>query len=277
VAVAGGKDINGDGVPDVIVGADQLFAIAGAGKAYVFYGPLGGNIQAANANAILTGEVNRDLFGTSVTSVGDFNGDGISDVTVGAPDNGTGGVRSGRVYTFFGPLSGTIAAANADSIITGSNQDQFGMSVAGGDLNGDGATDLVVGAPQFATGAHGYAAVYFGMVQEESEIKLTLTPDGDPIIIPPNGGSFRFRLNLMNLSSETRTIDILVQLTGPGAQRTLAQFSETLDSGKSFRQVFTRSVPGRAQPGTYTVTGTARVSQHVEARDRFDLQKSKGL
>ena len=129
VAVAGGKDINGDGVPDVIVGADQLFATAGAGKAYVFYGPLGGNIQAANADAILTGEVDRDLFGMSVTSVGDFNGDGISDVTVGAPDNGAGGVRSGRVYTFFGPLSGTIAAANADSIVTGSNQDELGMSV----------------------------------------------------------------------------------------------------------------------------------------------------
>ena len=276
VAVAGGKDINGDGVPDVIVGADQLFATAGAGKAYVFYGPLSGNIQAANADAILTGEVDRDLFGMSVTSVGDFNGDGISDVTVGAPDNGAGGVRSGRVYTFFGPLSGTIAAANADSIVTGSNQDQLGMSVAGGDVNGDGATDLVVGAPQFATGTHGYAAVYFGTGRERSEIRLTLTPKGDPIVIPPNGGSFRFRLNLINHSSGTRTIDILVRLTGPGTQRTLAQFSETLDAGKSFRQAFTTRVPGRAQPGTYTVTGTASVSQQVEARDSFDLEKSVG-
>ena len=276
VAVAGGKDINGDGVPDVIVGADQLFATASAGKAYVFYGPVSGNIQAANADAILTGEADGDLFGTSVTSVGDFNRDGISDVTVGAPDNGAGGIRSGRVYTFFGPLSGTIAAANADSIVTGSNQDQSGMSVAGGDLNGDGATDLVVGAPQFATGTHGYAAIYFGAVEEGSEIRLTITPQNGPIVIPPDGGSFRFRLNLINLSSGTRTIDILVGLTGPGTQRTLAQFSETLDSGKSFGQVFTTNVPGRAQPGTYTVTGTASVSQHVEAKDTFDLEKSKG-
>jgi FG-GAP repeat protein len=274
VSVAGGKDINGDGVPDVIVGADQLFANAGAGKAYVFYGPLSGNIQAANAGAILVGEVDRDLFGTSVTSVGDFNGDGISDVTVGAPDNGSGGVRSGRAYTFFGPLSGTIAAADADSIVTGSNQDQLGMSMAGGDINADGAPDLIVGAPQFATGTHGYAAIYFGAGGEASEIRLTLTPNGDPIVIPPNGGSFRFRLNLANLSSGTRTIDILVRLTGPGTQRTLARFSETLDAGASFRQVFTTRVPGRAQPGTYTVTGTASVSQQVEASDSFDLEKS---
>ena len=275
VSVAGGKDINGDGVPDVIVGADQLFANVGAGKAYVFYGPLSGNIQAANAGAILTGEVDRDLFGTSVTSVGDFNGDGISDVTVGAPDNGAGGARPGRAYTFFGPLSGTIAAANADSIVTGSDQDELGMSVAGGDVNGDGAPDLIVGAPQFTTGAHGYAAVYFG-TEGESEIGLTLTPKGDPIVIPPNGGSFRFRLNLINHSSGTRTIDVLVTLTGPGTHRTLARFSETLDAGVSFRKNFTTRVPGRAQPGTYTVTGTASVSQQVEAKDSFDLEKSPG-
>ncbi|HEU0209138.1 MAG TPA: hypothetical protein VFQ78_09170 [Candidatus Udaeobacter sp.] len=274
VAVAGGEDINGDGVPDVIVGADQLFAAEGAGKAYVFYGPLNGSIQATNADAILTGEVDRDLFGTSVGSVGDFNGDGFNDVTVGAADNGSGGVRSGRAYTFFGPLSGTIAAASADSIVTGSDEDQLGMSVAGGDVDGDGITDLLVGAPQFATGTHGYVAIYFGTRGEASEIRLTLTAKGDPIVIPPTGGSFRFRLNLTNLSSGTRTIAVVVRLTGPGTQRTIARFSQTLGAGESFRQVFTTAIPARAQPGTYTVTGTASVSQKVQARDNFDFEKS---
>ena len=270
-SVAAGNDINGDGVADVIVGADQLFAGTGAGKAYVFYGPLSGDIQAATANAILTGEVDRDLFGASVTSVGDFNGDGFSDVTVGASENHS---RSGRTYTFFGPLSGTISAADADSIVTGSSLDQLGFSVAGGDFNGDGGPDLVIGAPQFATGAHGYAAIFFGSATQPLT-SLTLTPRGNPIIIPPTGGSFRFRMDLTNLASNSRTIDIAVTLTGPGTQRSIAQFSSTLDGGESRERIFTTKIPGRAQPGTYTVTATASVSQHIEANDSFDLEKAR--
>jgi hypothetical protein len=267
-AVAGAHDVNGDGKSDVIVGADQLFG-TGPGKAYVFYGPLSGDIQAANAGAILTGEVDRDLFGTSVTSIGDFNGDGLSDVAVGAPENGG---RSGRAYTFFGPLTGTISASNADFLISGSSQDQLGMSVAGGDLNGDGVTDLIVGAPQFADGAHGYAGVFFGTAATQST-SLTLTPRGDPIVIPPDGGTFRFGLNLSNLSSLTRTIDVVIRITGPGTQRTLAQFSQTLTAGESFRRSFARSIPGRAPAGGYRVRGTASVSQQIEASDSFHLDK----
>ena len=159
VAVGGGKDINGDGVPMLSLGR-QLFATAGAGKAYVFYGPFSGNIQAANADAILTGEMNEILF--SGHSVGDLNGDGISDVPVGAPDNGAGSVRSGRVYNFFGPLSEPSPQRMLDSIVTGSNQDNSGMSVAGGDVNGDGAADRAGGRTAIRQRTHGYAAIYLG-------------------------------------------------------------------------------------------------------------------
>jgi hypothetical protein len=271
-SVAAGGDINGDGIADVIVGADQLFGV-GAGKAYVLYGPLSGNIQAASAGAILTGETDRDLFGAAVAGTGDFNGDGFSDVTVGATE--AGGGRAGRAYTFFGPLAGTIPAANASFIITGSPNDQLAMSVASGDLNDDGAPDLIIGAPQFTTGAHGYAAIFFGSGAAQSQTSLTLTPRGDPIVLPPTGGSFRFRLNLANLGSVSRTIDVSVTLTGPGTQRSIAQFSRTLGAGESFSPSFTTTIPGRAQPGTYTVTGTASVSQRVEATDSFELQKAQ--
>jgi hypothetical protein len=271
-SVAAGNDINGDGIPDVIVGADQLFG-AGPGKAYVFYGPFSGNIEAADANAIITGETPRDLFGTSVTGVGDFNGDGFSDVTVGAPENTVGGVRSGRVYTFFGPLTGPISAGSADSIVTGSASDQLGMSVAGGDLNGDGAGDLVIGAPQFADGTHGYTAIFFASGAAQSQTSLTLTPRDDHIVIPPTGGGFRFRLEVTNLAPISRTIDVAVTLTGPGTQRSITRFSRNLDAGESFSRSLTSRIPGRADAGTYTVIGTARVSRQVEATDSFSLEK----
>ena len=158
ISVAAG-DVNGDSVSDVVVGADQLFTSTGTGKAYVFYGPLSGPIQAANANAILLGEAAKDLFGTSVAA-GDVNGDGFSDAIAGAWDQGGGGGRSGRAYVFHGPLSGTIPAANADFIVTGAAGDQVGLWVSAGDVDDDGVSDTLVGAPQFTDGAPGYVAVF---------------------------------------------------------------------------------------------------------------------
>jgi hypothetical protein len=76
-------------------------------------GPLAGNIQAADAGASL-GEAPGRL-GISVSGAGDFNEDGFDDVIVGAWNNGGGGFRSGRAYTFFGPLAGTIVSTFLDS------------------------------------------------------------------------------------------------------------------------------------------------------------------
>jgi hypothetical protein len=204
--------------------------------------------------------------------VGEFNGDGFDDVTIAAPQNGNGSNQSGRVYTFFGPLTGTIAAASADFIASGAGEDELGHSVAGGDFNGDGSPDLIAGAPQFDV-AHGYAAIFFGSGAAQSQTSLTLTPKGDPIVIPPNGGSFRFRLELTNLSSATRTIDVVVTLTGARPEREIARFSQTLSPGESFVQSFTTRIGRRVRAGTYTVTGTASVSGQIEATDSFTLEK----
>jgi hypothetical protein len=269
-SVASAGDVNGDGVDDVIVGADQLFN-EGTGKAYVFYGPLAGSIQAADANAILIGEVAQDLFGVSVSRTGDFNGDGFDDIIVGAWDNGGSGVRSGRAYTFFGPLSGTIQAADADFIVTGQASDQFGLSVAGMDLNGDGVGDLIVGAPQFSDQDPGYTAIYFGSREKASRIRLK--PRNPPIVIPPEGGSFRYDLDLINESSASRKIDIWVVLAGPDLQRTLVLFSRTLEPGARFHRTFTQTIPGSALAGTYTVVGNAGTFPTPEASDQFDFEK----
>jgi hypothetical protein len=273
-SVASAGDVNGDGADDIVVGADQLFN-EGTGKAYVFYGPLAGNIQAVDADAILLGEAAQDGFGISVSGAGDFNGDGFDDVIVGAWDNdgGGGGGRSGRAYTFFGPLAGTIAGADADFIVTGAPSDELGMSVAGRDLDGDGAGDLIIGAPQFADGDPGYTAIFFGTGQGEPRLSLTLTPHNPPIVIPPAGGSFRYDLDLSNESNITRTLDVWVTLTGPGISRIVERFSRTLAPGDSFHRTFRQRVPGSTLAGTYSVTGNTGTFPTVKLSDSFMFEK----
>ena len=93
-------DVNGDGYADVIVGAH--FNDAGgsnAGRAYVYYG---GPAADAVADLILTGAAAGDLFGYSVGTAGDGNGDGFADVIVGAYQNDAGGTDAGRAYVYYG-------------------------------------------------------------------------------------------------------------------------------------------------------------------------------
>jgi hypothetical protein len=164
-SVAGAGDVNGDGIDDVIVGADQLFS-NGPGRAQLYSGPLDPNLGPIAPTAVLIGETAEDVFGHSVAGAGDVNGDGFDDIIVGAWDNGAGGTRAGRAYLFFGPLEGVVSAADADVIITGGLPgDRVGFSVASaGDLDANGRADLFVGAPQFADADAGKAYIFFDAI-----------------------------------------------------------------------------------------------------------------
>ena len=127
VALAG--DVNGDGYPDLIVGA-QFNAAHGtaAGRAYVFFGGPG---MDAVPDLVLDDGLAGDWYGYSVASAGDINGDGYPDVVVGAPNYDAGGPSTddrGRAYVYFG---GPAPDAVADMIYTGEAAgDNFGVSVA---------------------------------------------------------------------------------------------------------------------------------------------------
>ncbi|MBN1592209.1 MAG: FG-GAP repeat protein [Candidatus Coatesbacteria bacterium] len=150
-------NFDGDEYPDFIVGAPGGdIGGTGSGTAYIFLGRnVAGKrtISAADADSILTGESENSLFGTSVACAGDFNGDGLDDVIVGAYWNGRAGPMAGASYIFWGNISPPkeVISSNADLILLGEEpEDQFGGSVAGcGDINGDGFDDVIVGAPLF--------------------------------------------------------------------------------------------------------------------------------
>ena len=120
--------MNGDGYDDVIVGAPGFDAIFDEGRAYIFYGSEGGIILEPHPTIIGTGQ--EAFLGTSVTSLGDVNGDGFDDITVGAPGSAPGG----RVYIFHGSAGGigdcdlaTPDACDPHITLTGAKDDGVGF------------------------------------------------------------------------------------------------------------------------------------------------------
>ncbi|MBK6878540.1 MAG: FG-GAP repeat protein [Ignavibacteria bacterium] len=88
----------------------------------------------------MTGEASTNYFGESVSSAGDVNGDGYSDVIIGA--NGFNS-NTGKAYLFFG---GTSMNNTPDAAMTGeATNNFFGASVSSaGDVNGDGYSDVII-------------------------------------------------------------------------------------------------------------------------------------
>lgn len=158
------KDINGDGYSDLAVGAPSRNAGAGAnqGVAYIFLSGGSTGVMASSAGTasiILTGQSGGDNFGNTL-ALGDINGDGYADLAVGAPNrNAGGGAGQGVVYIFLSTGAAGItsgSASTANTTLTGqAGGDKFGGSISVGDLNGDGYSDLAVGAPNRNAGAGG--------------------------------------------------------------------------------------------------------------------------
>ena len=158
-SVASAGDVNGDGYGDVVVGAPLLDGtVTDGGKAYVY---LGTNSGPATTPAWSVSSFNTSVqFGFSVSSAGDVNGDGYSDVIVGAVGYDAGGVNEGAAFVYFGSATGLSSVANwsAESMQATA---QFGNSVAGaGDVNGDGYDDVIIGAPLYTNGQNDEGAIF---------------------------------------------------------------------------------------------------------------------
>src|SRR6185503_14898712 len=172
-AVAGAGDVNGDGYADVIVGASRYDnGQTDEGAAFLFRGSASG-IASANPSSpgvqMLESNLQDGVRGYSVAGAGDVNGDGYSDVIVGAPYYNSGqGVFEGAAFVFLGSASGlTTTSPGLGTAQLEGNQasGQFGKSVAGaGDVNGDGYADVIVGTDSYNAGLsfEGAAFVFHG-------------------------------------------------------------------------------------------------------------------
>jgi hypothetical protein len=178
-----GADVNGDGVADLVAGAWGAPAGAAAGAVFVLYGPLSGNVSAADADVRLDGSAAGDLAGSAV-AIGDHSGDGAPDLAVGAPGAGGG---AGLVAVVDAPFrSGGLSSLAVATVAGTAGGEAAGASlVLSADWDGDGPFDLLVGAPGASVGGAGSggAWAFYGPL---AGARLTL--EGDVSFLPADAG-----------------------------------------------------------------------------------------
>jgi hypothetical protein len=147
-------DVNGDGLDDILIGAQREGVVA-SGQSYLIFGKKAGwamDTNLANSDASFIGEGFTAYSGTSVSGAGDVNGDGFDDMLIGEPMNDDNGVDAGQVYLVLGNDHGwsmDMLLGNTDASFLGYGAgDRIGYSTSGvGDLNKDGFDDFMIGAP----------------------------------------------------------------------------------------------------------------------------------
>jgi hypothetical protein len=195
ISVGAAGDVNGDGIDDLVVGAND--ARMDVGATYIVFGSTQGfppvfrvaNLFPAQGGDgsqgfVLVGVEEDDHSGRSASAAGDVNGDGVDDLIIGAYYASSGGVRdAGESYVVFGstqgfppvfPLATLFPAAGGDGsrgfVLPGTDGRGFvGWSVsAAGDINHDGIDDVIIGGVLNDVGEDydaGESFVVFGSIQ----------------------------------------------------------------------------------------------------------------
>lgn len=199
-SVSGAGDVNGDGLADLIVGAPGVdVGAVDAGESYVVFGKAdNGNVALADIGTggfHIVGITTGDLSGTSVSGAGDVNGDGLTDLIIGARRATGNSGDAGESYVVFGKNdNATIDLGNllgSGFRIDGMEaQDHSGYSVSGaGDVNGDGLADLIIGAPgaDTANSDAGKSYVVFGKA-DSSTVSLDNLGTGGFLLVGGDAG-----------------------------------------------------------------------------------------
>jgi len=178
-------DLNGDGVNDLIVGANGDDEGGGArGAVHIMFMNTDGSVDSTvEINSSTTNGptlTNSDWFGGAVANIGDLDGDGVNDLAVGTTGDDEGGDLRGAVHIMFMNTDGSVdstveinsSTANGPTLTNG---DHFGKSVENiGDLNNDGVNDLAIGAHQDDDGGTDRGAVHILYMNTDGSVDSTV-------------------------------------------------------------------------------------------------------
>ena len=191
------KDVDGDGLVDLAVGADSDDGSGvDQGAVYILFLHADGSVKDhAKINNLAGGFSgpldDGDIFGIGTASVGDLDEDGVTDIAVGAYGDDDGGSDRGAVYLLWLGADGSVTKETKITSISDDfdvpldlhDGDEFGISIALlGDLDGDGAHDLVVSAPMDDDGSIDAGAVWIISLEKHE------SPGPDDVPVMSRGG-----------------------------------------------------------------------------------------
>ena len=188
--VAWVPDVDGDGGDDLAVSSYY------GTRTCIYPGSAEGALRAEDALSCLFQVTEYEFAGTALDAGGDLDGDGTSELLIGAIGNATNGQYAGAIYVLSGPPpSGEGSLAAATTLLLGENAgDYAGQGAEGaGDVNGDGFADLLVGADGNDQAGNGSGKAYLlygplapGVVQL-ADVATVFVGEGPEVIPPPHG------------------------------------------------------------------------------------------